>query len=654
MTDDDRSKTQPDLTDQDIERYVSLVCGLMRLRGKQRAELSLELRDHLTLAMEQLEQKGVDHDDAVRRALEEFGDAQALAASLAAVAYYRKKRWMMRVTIGSLTGLAGLLLALTFLPTNDSSTALSPISQATAQNETSPPKPETPPVEAIASAEEERLLGLLKKKGRLDFFEQPLKDVVAQLAEIFEAPLFLDTVALADIGITRDTPVTFAQDMSFGAALRHICRQFDLAYVPYESQLLITSPERYETIQTTRFQPVWDLVTDPLNQAGEADYDSLVELITATISPETWEDLGGSGTVLGYKGLLVCTQTLEVQTRIANLLRELHKLPPLGTGPQGVPPTSIRIESDEGWRAPIETKLTAKAELDIFETPLSEVANDLRLQHGFPVLLDTRALEDVGITADTPVTISLSEVPLRSALRLLLQPLGLTFVVRDEALVITSVEQSESNITTRIYPVTGLLEYDTAQELSDLKDEYDELIELIISSVNNDSWDSLGGFATISAFPNRGCLVISQIDDGHRKIQSFLKTLYRARRSPNVEPKQPPPNPEEVVMRIYRLLPFDVRTDEQGNQMAVGSDMSLDGSAAESLIRSYVEPDSWQNSDVSLRLVAGRIIVVHKRRVHSEIVRLLRKLSVPFTDDAGNRSGPGHDGQHGFGGGGFF
>ena len=163
------------MTDRDLERYVSLVCGMMRLRGKQRDELTVELRDHLQLRTEELEQKGVDHDEAVRRALEEFGDAQALAANLAAVSYYRKKRWMMRIAIGSLTGLAGLLLLATFLPTNDSSTFSLPPSTATAQEvaqQTDDPRPNTdvPFAGAVIANEEARFVKLLEKKRGLRLF----------------------------------------------------------------------------------------------------------------------------------------------------------------------------------------------------------------------------------------------------------------------------------------------------------------------------------------------------------------------------------------------------------------------------------------------------------------------------------------------------
>ena len=33
-----------------------------------------------------------------------------------------------------------------------------------------------------------------------------------------------------------------------------------------------------------------------------ADFDSLIELITTTVQPETWEEVGGTGTIAGFPG----------------------------------------------------------------------------------------------------------------------------------------------------------------------------------------------------------------------------------------------------------------------------------------------------------------------------------------------------------------
>ena len=57
-----------------------------------------------------------------------------------------------------------------------------------------------------------------------------------------------------------------------------------------------------------------DSLTDH-ERSGQADFDSLIEVITETIEPESWEELGGAGTVVEFEGAnlsLAVSQTQEV------------------------------------------------------------------------------------------------------------------------------------------------------------------------------------------------------------------------------------------------------------------------------------------------------------------------------------------------------
>jgi general secretion pathway protein D len=61
---------------------------------------------------------------------------------------------------------------------------------------------------------------------------------------------------------------------------------------------------------------------------SQADFDMLIELITSTISPQTWDEVGGPGTVSPFPTnlSLVISQTQEVHEQIADLLEQLRKL----------------------------------------------------------------------------------------------------------------------------------------------------------------------------------------------------------------------------------------------------------------------------------------------------------------------------------------
>ncbi len=60
----------------------------------------------------------------------------------------------------------------------------------------------------------------------------------------------------------------------------------------------------------------------------EPDFDSLIELITTTIAPDTWEEVGGTGSIAPFETnlSLVISQTQEVHEQIADLLEQLRRL----------------------------------------------------------------------------------------------------------------------------------------------------------------------------------------------------------------------------------------------------------------------------------------------------------------------------------------
>ncbi|WP_158265038.1 hypothetical protein [Blastopirellula marina] len=119
--------------------------------------------------------------------------------------------------------------------------------------------------------------------------------------------------------------------------------------------------------------------------------------------------------------------------------------------------------------ASVDLATTGDAEKKIFEqlneptkiafidTPLVEVVEYLKTLHGIEIQLNNRALEDVGLSPDVLVTRNLEGISLRSALRLLLKELELTYVVANEVLEITTPEDAESELVTKVYPVADLV-----------------------------------------------------------------------------------------------------------------------------------------------------------------------------------------------------
>ncbi|MFM7108395.1 MAG: VWA domain-containing protein, partial [Planctomycetaceae bacterium] len=95
---------------------------------------------------------------------------------------------------------------------------------------------------------------------------------------------------------------------------------------------------------------------------------------------------------------------------------------------------------------------------DFQETPLRAVISQLQDEFNIQIVPDMQALTDAGIDLDaTTVTQKLQGVSLRSALRLLLREPGLTYVIKDEVLLITTKEKAQENLVVKVYPVADLV-----------------------------------------------------------------------------------------------------------------------------------------------------------------------------------------------------
>ena len=70
------------------------------------------------------------------------------------------------------------------------------------------------------------------------------------------------------------------------------------------------------------------LVTAPRRKPAEPDFDSLIELITTTIAPESWEEVGGPGSIADFPTTLslVVSQTQGVHKQIVDLLDQVRRL----------------------------------------------------------------------------------------------------------------------------------------------------------------------------------------------------------------------------------------------------------------------------------------------------------------------------------------
>jgi hypothetical protein len=105
----------------------------------------------------------------------------------------------------------------------------------------------------------------------------------------------------------------------------------------------------------------------------------------------------------------------------------------------------------------IAAQLDTQTEIQFSDTPLTDVVVYLADYHGIPIIIDTDALSAEGIAPDIPITRSLTGVKLRSALKIILQPLQLSYIIEDEVMKITTVTVEKERLQTRVYPVGDLV-----------------------------------------------------------------------------------------------------------------------------------------------------------------------------------------------------
>jgi hypothetical protein len=209
---------------------------------------------------------------------------------------------------------------------------------------------------------------------------------------------------------------------------------------------------------------------------------------------------------------------------------------PAGAGPADVaerarPAPMPAGAIDMGGRGAAESEKKINAALDsptqveFFETPLTEVVDDLKQRHGIEIQLDQKGLEEMSVDpSTTQITKSLKGVSLRSALDLMLRDVGLFYTVKDEVLLITTPDRADSLFVTRMYPVGDMIRAPGQSNKEDA--DYDSLIDLIESSIQPDSWqDSGAGQGSIAPFENKEVLVMSNTEEVHRQVADLLAQL---------------------------------------------------------------------------------------------------------------------------------
>lgn len=502
------------MPEEDFDIFLSLLGQLLRLDPTQKAAIADELRDHLEERLLELNEQGVPRKEAVRKALEEFGDAAGLASQFTSLSNHRRRRLLMRATVAT-SAIAGLVfLALILFGPSDPD---GPPQQVAAQAPEPPQQnPSALPADP-AFATPEKLL----QEIDVEFIDVPLVDAADFLSDKCKVTVFLDQTALADEGIANDSPITLTvKKTPLYLILNRMLKPLELSWYYQNELLYITTQTEADETLVAKYYPVERILEKGYSQK---DLMRMVELMTTG----PWMNIDGTGGDMLFVGqLLTVKQTYQSHWEVANLLTALRKLD------QPI----LRLEPKE--HAKLREALAMRVEVEFIDTPLRDAAEFLSNTAEVPVVLDQVALTDDGIAEDSPINLALKGHSLQTTLELMLRAFDAEAVLENGTLLITTKTAAEEKRSTVIYNL---------QDLSDSESGLKQLSEAILT-VTEGPWmevDGTGG--DIIAFPPH-TLIVRQREIVHQEIVKLLENLRR----PDGKIKLPP-LPPQIITQVYRM-----------------------------------------------------------------------------------------------------
>jgi type II secretory pathway component GspD/PulD (secretin)/tetratricopeptide (TPR) repeat protein len=105
----------------------------------------------------------------------------------------------------------------------------------------------------------------------------------------------------------------------------------------------------------------------------------------------------------------------------------------------------------------IELKLDKPIPIEINQTPLDRAIDHLRDVTGLPISIDTNAIAAEGINLSTPITEKLTPVATRHILTIVLEKAGLSYVVENDVVKVTTTKKAKGRLFTKVFSVADLV-----------------------------------------------------------------------------------------------------------------------------------------------------------------------------------------------------
>ena len=352
----------------------------------------------------------------------------------------------------------------------------------------------------------------LEKQVSLDILgpKRRLSEVLKYLEDRCKVRLDCDVTELKKAGVNADPLIHVpAATVSLRSALQLLLEPLDLVATPRDGALVVTTPEVAGSTLTAQLYRL------PQGNDGadiDATGDEWHNLIRSTVFPQGWDDVGGPAHIEAIPGALMMVANEGLHHQIRELLAQFAAPPPVPSGQDAF----LHFASAEERR--IYAALSEKDSVFFDEMPLVDAMRYFSQQHGIPIQLASKKLEEAAVPLDTPVTRTLRGISLRSILKVILDDLELTYVIRDSVLLITTPEDAEWQERVVVYDVRELV------EMPDGQPDFDPLSDLITSMVSPQSWDDGTGPGPVRGIGS-DWIVFSQSDEIHEEVAALLAGL---------------------------------------------------------------------------------------------------------------------------------
>jgi hypothetical protein len=297
--------------------------------------------------------------------------------------------------------------------------------------------------EAAGHRDNAHALGL--RLGSFTATDMPLARFVAVVSDMAGVSITLNHAAFDLAGVSPRTPVTVhASDVTIEQLLQTALAKHRLEPVDRGNQLSIALANCRE--RSTKTHDVADLLN-----SGASDARLVAETIEKFVTPASWREKGGAGTIDVEGKKLRIEQTKAVhheivvfceRLRLARGLRQRTRYP------------ANRLSIDPPYRE-IDAKLSHATTFTFVPwTRLADLVRHWEEMAGLTILVDWGALAELELTPATPISCSAINRPWGEVLQEILEPLGLAWwAVDGETIQITTQNRLANIERTEFYTV---------------------------------------------------------------------------------------------------------------------------------------------------------------------------------------------------------